>query len=340
MTRLAPPSTPSLRERMPRYWVLALAAAAAVVLTALAVALALTARPSFLGGYHDLEREYATLQESAHSSVACDGCHVGGGVAQIEYRAGLVGDFYGGLIGKPESPRFVRIESPTNGACLSCHREDWSDNVARTTEIPHPAHLRVAEEDRRCVECHKWTAHDEEYIERHKEMPFSGVCASFGCHAGWKSVEECGACHHAVQEEGAVWTVEHKDAVRAHGPNGCLESCHDADQCRQCHTTGVRPDFPEVGPDSGLRAIEAAHVEVDWMEQHGSFALQDDSKCFACHVSTGECDSCHSQRPEFHGPESTWLNRHADFAEDERTCLTCHEKDWCEDCHDQFKEMR
>lgn len=326
--------------KVPRPALLAAAGIVIALFAAVGVALQLTATASFLGGYPSLEREYTTLQASGHSELACDECHAASGGEELAYRAALVGDFYVGLFSNPDSPSYVEIVRPTNEACLTCHAAEWSNESSRTVELPHPAHLRVIEETRVCVDCHKWTGHEEDYIERHKTMPFSGVCASFECHAGWKTVDECASCHHAVKDEAAEWTVEHKAVVDEVGPNGCLESCHEADQCRQCHTTGVRPDFPEQGANAELKAIEAEHVKPEWMERHGGFALDDDSPCFECHVSPGECESCHAERPEFHGPKSTWLNRHADFAEDERRCLACHEKDWCEECHDKFKEMR
>jgi len=314
-----------------------------IALIAVVVAEFFVSKPAFFGAYAGLESNHQTLDESGHTGLGCNDCHTDSrGVAVAG--AALVGDFYRGLIKRPDEPMYIELTSPRSEACLECHNWDWSDNASRTAEIPHPAHLRVADEERECVECHKWTAHEEEYIEEHKEMPFSGVCASFGCHAGWKTVEECQSCHHAVQEDGPEWVAEHPATVQESGPNGCLETCHDAEQCRTCHTTGVRPEFPEIGPDSGLRAIEREHVKADWMEKHGGFALDDDSKCFDCHVSVGECNKCHEQRPEFHGLESTWLNRHATYIEDgemdEQGCLTCHEKEWCEECHEQFEETR
>ena len=338
--------TTSAGKRIPRRVYLAIAvltavAALTIVVIGVVVAEYFVSQPSFFGAYAGLETNYQTLDESGHNGLTCNDCHVDSRGILVAGVA-LVGDFYSGLVNRPDEPRYIELRSPRSDACLNCHNEDWSDNTSRTAEIPHPAHMRVAEETRECVECHKWTAHEEEYIDRHKEMPFSSVCASFECHAGWKTVEECQSCHHAVQEDEVEWTLIHKETVQESGPNGCLETCHDAGQCTQCHTTGVRPEFPEIGPESGLKAIEQEHVKQDWMEQHGEYALDDDSKCFACHVSVGECEKCHEQRPEFHGLESTWLNRHAELAEnerDERRCLTCHEKDWCEECHDQFDEM-
>ena len=138
-------------------------------------------------------------------------------------------------------------------------------------------------------------------------MPFSGVCATYGCHAGWKSAEECATCHHTLLDDKEAWKKAHPKAVQAIGPNACLETCHDADQCRLCHTTGKIPVFTGLAAQTGLKAIEALHVKANWMEQHGTLALADKSKCLVCHVSEGECQDCHALRPAFHGSTKTWI---------------------------------
>ena len=343
MTSNASDSAPRSRGRWLRWILIVVAVIAVSVVGVLAIALIVTSRPAFLGNYEGLEQEHDSLQHSAHSGVGCDGCHTATARERARYRAALVVDFYGGIFGDEDHPQYVQINTPANEACLKCHSEDWSEDASRTTEIPHPAHLRVSEVEGECVECHKWTAHDEEYIERHMEMPFSGVCASFGCHAGFKTVDECKTCHHAVQEEEPQWVMDHPVTVRSVGPNACLETCHTSSECIQCHTTGVRPEFPEVAVDPELREIEREHVKAEWMESHGDYGLDDDTKCFECHVDTDECDRCHSIRPDFHGSEDTWLNKHAELSEGEdaeKRCLVCHEKDWCEECHEQFEDVR
>lgn len=336
-------------ESMRRGGAAASIAVAAALAIGIGAALHLTRDNGFLGRYDDLERRYTALETSAHRDVPCNGCHGSRG-GEAGYRAALVGDFYRGLAAKSDAPVFVRFAKPEPGACLACHDRDWSEDASRTLTVPHPAHLRVASETRDCVECHKWVAHEEVYMEKHKTMPFSAVCASFGCHAGTKTKDECADCHHSLQDDKGPWTALHEKTVRATGPNGCLESCHEADECRMCHTTGERPDFKSSVATAGVKAIERMHVRKDWLEKHGTPALEDASKCAACHVSQAECEDCHAIRPAFHDPKSTWLNRHAELAADvkdgkavanadkERRCLVCHEEQWCEECHEQFKE--
>lgn len=296
-------------------------------------------RPSFFSGYHDLTRSYDSLQASAHTGIACGECHV-------DPRGSLVGglalaaDFYANLPKKEKAPVFVKFSKPGKEACLACHRTDWSMDSTKTATVPHPAHLRVASETRECVTCHKWAAHEEVYQEKHKDMPFSGVCVAFGCHVGTKTTAECSTCHHSLRKGGPVWTVEHRTVVQKIGANACFESCHEAAQCRLCHTTGKRPVFTGLATKTGLEAIEVLHVKPTWIQQHGTEALKDPSKCLKCHVSEGECRDCHARRPAFHGSKKTWTGVHKKVAKDERRCLTCHKKPWCTECHDAFKEMR
>lgn len=322
------------------YWIVA-AVAVFSFLVLLAVPLIVTSASSeFFGRYQELALNYDELQTSSHAGIPCAGCHAATQGAVV-HAVELAGDFYTGLVSAGSSPRFLEFESPTSAACLACHEDDWSHDADRLSKIPHPAHLRVASETRECVTCHKWTAHEEVYMEKHKEMPFSGVCVAYGCHVGTKTAEECSSCHHILSDSPQAWIAEHSSVAQTTGTNSCLESCHDADQCRLCHTTGERPVFEGRAVETGLEAIEKLHVRDDWTAvAHGPVALDDQSKCMQCHVSDGECRACHAHKPASHEPESTWIARHKDVITDDRQCLTCHEQSWCDECHDQFKEMR
>jgi hypothetical protein len=322
-----------------RVW-MGVGVAAVVLVIALGVGLYVTWQPSFLSGYQVYQRNVSTMQTSGHKELTCDQCHVDSS-SQVSYRAGLVGDFYVRVFRRSEAPVFTKLGKPTNAACLKCHAYDWSVESSMTADVPHPAHLRVIDEKRDCVLCHRWTAHEEDYMQQHKKMPFSTVCASFPCHVGYKPASDCKNCHHQLQQSLGVWKQEHPKVVAEAGTNGCIEKCHDAEQCRTCHTTGKAPAFSKTINASTVTAIESAHVKKDWLTQHGTFALQDESKCMTCHLTLGECEDCHSKRPAFHGTDTTaWIGTHKDVAKDRRRCLACHENAWCEECHKQFKEMR
>jgi len=311
----------------------------AVIVVGVALALFVTSRPAFYERYQGLARRHTTLASSAHTGINCVTCHVDKrGVLVSD--AARVGEFYRSLVTSSTDLAFVKFSPPASAACLDCHRYAWSTDASRTAKVPHPAHLRVAGETRDCVSCHKWVAHEEPYQAKHKTMPFSGVCASFGCHVGTKQSNECANCHHVLQEARGDWKVNHQKVVRASGPNACLQSCHNADQCRTCHTTGKTPVLPSSIATAGVSVIEVQHVKTDWLTTHGTVALQDPAKCTICHISEGECLDCHSQRPAFHGPASTWLNRHQPLSTaNPQRCLTCHKQYWCDACHKPFKEM-
>lgn len=318
---------------------IAIGAVLILIAIAIAVPLVLMSRPAYFAERLGYEEMYAALEESTHVGIGCSDCHGRSGQA-VRDAAAATGEFYRSFFVDTGAPLYVDMQAPTREACLACHETDWFHDTERITRIPHPAHLAVRREVRDCVGCHKWTAHQEDELENHQTMPFSGVCASYGCHVGWNEPGTCVNCHHSLEEEEGAFATAHPDIVLASGDNTCLESCHDIKQCQQCHTTGVSPDFGPVDVESALKEIEALHVRATWVVQHGTKALEDQSKCMRCHVSTGECDSCHERRPDSHGPGDTWIGQHKNANAEEPRCITCHDAVWCEDCHRQFKEMR
>lgn len=311
-----------------------------LVVTAVIVPLVQTSTPEFFARYHLLNRRYVNLSASAHEGIGCRACHetdaLSNGVA-------LISDYYTSMFNAGPTPTYFTFGPPTNEACISCHADDWSSSAERIDRIPHPAHDRVSTETRECVGCHKWTAHFETYLEKHKQMPFSGVCVAYGCHVGTKSTEQCFDCHHVLHEDAEQWKTSHVGVAARVGKNACLESCHTASECQQCHTTGTMPEFDGLPIEIGMKSIEVLHVRSDWTQNyHGTEALKARDRCLLCHQSEGECQECHLQRPAFHGSTDTWIGRHKNSTDriDDPRCIECHEVSWCNECHDQFKEMR
>jgi hypothetical protein len=296
-------------------------------------------QPAYLSRLPELSGSQQTLSKSAHAGIACVRCHDdrrGTAVRTVT----LTLDFYRTVADPGAGLRFAETGSPDNAACLSCHAEEWSYDSKRTAKIPHPAHLRVSTETRRCSGCHKWTAHREKEQEEHKSMPLSSVCGAYGCHAGEQREDTCASCHHTLGDQPQDWARNHSQSIPLVGAPGCLERCHEAAQCQQCHTTGKSPFKNGLGV-TGTSLLEARHSRPDWANTHGTDALGDKSKCMTCHVSEGECISCHSRRPASHGrPQDTWIGTHKNAVKSDKQCLTCHKKAWCDECHKQFKETR
>lgn len=312
---------------------------ASLVVLALAIPLAATSAPGFFSRYDLLDRRYVNLGDSAHEGISCRTCHETDAVSN---GGQLVGDFYASTFRKTEVPKYFSFGSPRREACLRCHGTEWKSGASKAQMIPHPAHLNIATETRECVDCHRWTAHLETYMDKHKEMPFSGVCVSYGCHVGTKKSDQCLDCHHVLHEDAKEWKTAHPAVIKRTGDNICLESCHKVEECQTCHTTGQTPKFSGRPIQKGLDEIEALHVRDDWtVRYHGDLAIKDRSKCLLCHQSEGECQECHRYRPAFHGEPTAWIGRHAKQTKDveDPRCIECHEKPWCVECHDQFKEM-
>ena len=306
---------------------------------AVAVALVSTSQSSYFVKYKGLARRHTMLESSSHKDLPCTACHATAGGPVVE-GAELVGEFYSSLFETTPTLTFVKFAPPRSEACLACHQLDWSDQSALTGKIPHPAHLRVQDETRNCVDCHKWIAHEEAYQAKHKTMPFSAVCASFGCHVGTKSKSDCANCHHILQPSTAVWRANHPTVVLKIGTDACTEKCHTSDQCVYCHTTGKTPvissDFATAS--ANVAAIGQQHTEATWLTAHGTLALAQPTLCKTCHVSYGECQDCHALRPAFHGSTTTWLKAHQTLGTNTARCLTCHVQPFCDACHQQFKQ--
>lgn len=337
ITRLLEKSAALVREMPTRVKVL-LGLIVVVLIVTIGLPATLMSQPAVIGRVAELSDNHSSLQDSMHTGMTCGQCHVDSR-DPVTVTFARVADFYRTVLAPDTDLAYIEFETPRADACLVCHEEAWSADAERTTRIPHPAHLRVSEETRECVECHKWTAHQEPYMEEHKTMEFSGLCAAYGCHSGWKRMDECASCHHTLIEGPEEWATLHPRTVFTSGDGGCLELCHDVSQCRQCHTTGVSP-FKGVQDPTERDALEAEHARADWSRTHGPRALRDQSACLRCHISLGPCQGCHAQRPASHGPEGAWIRAHQDAVKVEGQCMTCHEQSYCDHCHDQFKEMR
>lgn len=334
-------ATPTQGSRRRRLAIIAVAVLVVVLgVLAVVVPLMVTSTPEFFSRYHLLERRYVNLGESAHEGIGCRSCHE---TAPIANGTALIREFYWSYTHpRAKVPKYFVFRPPVRRACLKCHKDDWSDDASRTDRIPHPAHTRVSAEKRDCAKCHKWTAHFERYIDKHKTMPFSGVCVAYGCHVGTKETKQCYNCHHVLHEKGAAWRTEHPQVARAYGQTACMEKCHTSSQCQQCHTTGVRPAFNGLPIETSMKSIEKLHIKPEWTTKyHGEEALKGRDRCLKCHQSEGECGECHLNRPAFHGSVTAWIGRHKKVAKtvDAPRCLECHKATWCKKCHKQFEEM-
>ena len=339
MTSVETENDPGRRNKLPHPAVLVALGLVVVLISAIAVAAFLTSKPAFFARYKALTRRYDTLQTSVHRDLACNDCHTdkarAGGPRGRPHRRLLHEPVLGGpracLHQDGEAPADGVPEVPQGRLELGL-KADSEGSAPRPPACEHrEARMRHVPQ----VDGARRSVHGEA-----QDDAVLGVCATYGCHAGWKSAEQCSTCHHTLLDDKAAWTKDHPKAVQAIGPNACLETCHDAAQCRLCHTTGKVPVFTGLAAQTGLSAIETQHAKKDWMEQHGTLALADKAKCLVCHVSEGECDDCHALRSEVPRVDDHLDRRAQEPGKQKERCLACHKEAQCTECHDQFKEMR
>ena len=253
-----PPSAPSRRDDPPvtaneagtrvqaaqalRIIVIVAVALVVVLLVALAVPLvASRPRRSSSPATTCLNRRFVNLENSAHEGIGCRECHetqpVANGVcARRRLLSQLRHDRHDSTCVTSSSPR------RHGRRASSATRTTGAIDARRTERIPHPAHLRVASETRNCVDCHKWTAHLETYMEKHKKMPFSGVCVVLRVPRGHQEDRPVLQLPpRACTSPANSGRRSIRRSSRPPGESACLESCHQVEQCQQCHTTGKTP---------------------------------------------------------------------------------------------------
>ena len=270
------------------------------VAVAVAVPLVATSTPEFFSRYHLLEpplREPRGLGARGHRLPrrATRRSRSPNGVA-------LIADFYTSLVTtETRCRRTSSSRRPRREACLAVPRGRLEHRRRRApTRIPHPAHLRVASETRDCVDCHKWTAHLETYMDKHKKMPFSGVCVAYGCHVGTKTTEQCFDCHHVLHEtadavEDGAPAGRRRPPARTPASSRATRSSSASSATRPAR----RPKFtglPDRGRHEGDREA-ARQAGLDAAATTAPRRSRTRQKCLLCHQSEGECDECHLQPP-------------------------------------------
>jgi hypothetical protein len=119
--------------------------------------------------------------------------------------------------------------------------------------------------------------------------------------------------------------------------------------CTPCHANIADNKLP------GIKFSHAAHILYECSACHTKFPHQPEGttipgmkECWACHalqhgpqgvMASGDCGiKCHlttaKRRPKFHTPD--WKAKphvQPGVKELQTTCMRCHDKKWCEDCH-------
>ncbi len=159
---------------------------------------------------------------------------------------------------------------------------------------------------------------------------------------------ECEDCHITIPES------QNADDRNLPTHDECF-ICHDDDTASQeCKTCHIDPDAPQALPDLPIRDNYFSHVfhieeqemectdchkgleETDYAQKENFPSME---QCFGCHddlTAPKRCESCHTPEsiiiPQSHNAD--WLIVHKHTAKvKESECMTCHEDNYCEDCH-------
>jgi hypothetical protein len=155
----------------------------------------------------------------------------------------------------------------------------------------------------------------------------------------------CNECHHGKKvdytfDPAQPWVQQHPKAVDKSGLKSCLDKCHVAKFCADCHTTN------KVFPASHKQAYWT-HPQTPTVTQYGSVAAsatavhavtaqKSTEQCEVCHgpggVNAPFCAACHKlemphtkEFKQFHAKTGR---------QDPKVCLNCH--NWpqlCSNCH-------
>lgn len=182
------------------------------------------------------------------------------------------------------------------------------------TELIFSHRLHVVEQELECSDCHDRAATSE--VGTDNLIPDMDVCSD--CH-DVDDDNECGTCHSNPDDPKAAPRIEEYSPVFSHKKH--LE----ADlACENCHA-----DIPQAEVPGVVAGILPGMVQcLDCHDQHA--------------VSSVECTLCHGKDenlvPDNHTPD--FIHAHSDLARTQqmtgldKTCQTCHDTNFCQDCHE------
>lgn len=174
----------------------------------------------------------------------------------------------------------------------------------------HRYHLE--EEALVCEDCHYEVGASE--FGADNLLPEMDVCGD--CH-DIDDEDECGTCHSNIDDPQAVPRIDDYSPVFSHKLHVEAEL-----ECANCHESTLMADVAGGGMLPGM------------------------VQCLDCHdrhaVTSVECTLCHGPdedlTPISHSPD--FIRAHSDLArtgaplDGDKTCQTCHDTNYCQDCHE------
>jgi len=120
--------------------------------------------------------------------------------------------------------------------------------------------------------------------------------------------------------------ARHHRAVAAAGDASCTH-CHTGAFCASCHDAASAPGFHPP----------------DFVQRHAQAAYNSESECAVCHQTEAFCRDCHVSvgrsrmgptAANYHDNQPLWLFGHGAVARRSiETCASCHQQNFCLQCH-------
>lgn len=182
----------------------------------------------------------------------------------------------------------------------------YSIIAAQKNSIIFSHKLHIEDIGVECVDCHSTIPESQEMDD--KNLPKHEEC--FTCHDDDIASQKCGTCHSDPDNPEPL-----ENPIREFYFNHVFHIKVQNMECDNCH--------------HGLEKVDYAQKEnLPSMEQ-----------CFLCHddVSASKrCEDCHIPAanliPMTHTPDWKLIHKHVSNAI-ESECMTCHEENYCQDCH-------
>lgn len=244
--------------------------------------------------------------------------------------------------------------------CGTCHVEAEFCMNCHGMEMPHSDAFKEPTE--------------EAAAEGHPEVAKAKFDKCVLCHNPAKTFF-CDNCHHGEKSNWEFdakqpWRAQHAKTVTKNGVAGCLEVCHEAKFCADCHKTlkkapsshaakdwlrkpeaeigvhaanhNAEPTACEVchGPKApngnnfckGCHKYELPHPE-EFREFHAATGKKAPATCQYCHTFTEVCSNCHHEGATNKTP---WQKVHGGVVNKDgaASCLEkCHKAEYCVACH-------
>ena len=215
---------------------------------------------------------------------------------------------------------------PGQAACLSCDSCHALSSRAAGHALPSMS---------QCVRCHRSNQHGvQAVLVATPTRIYGAIPFNHDRHLSLKELGgQCVTCHAGVVQAGQPRLP----------PMAKCFGCHEHEdqwatgQCAPCH---AEPDLKRLMPQTFLRH------EGNFMQHHGTEAVQQKRLCQACHAQA-DCDSCHDSTQDLsverRRPEAVqrgfvhrgdFMTTHPMEAQSQPTrCLRCHTTETCDACH-------